>query len=83
MKISILIGLVLVVASSSAYSWVLVSQAKNGYGGDGTITYTVKCNSGIQQVITSRVVLLNWNYQTSQNLNFTSLDKAAAKACNE
>ena len=85
MKISTLIGLVLVVASSSASAYQVASQKKTTtFGGSPNTTYNITCNSGASKTVVS---VPDWT-STTYNISgaagsFSSVDQAAKKACNE
>ncbi len=86
MKKSILIGLVLAIASSSAYAYVVSSQKQTTYWGAPNTTYYIKCNSGVSKTIVSNPV--SWTNTVYQIQNgpatqFASVDQAAKAACDE
>jgi hypothetical protein len=86
MKESILIGLVLAIASSSAYAYVVSSQKKTTYWGAPNTTYYIKCTSAVSKTIVSNPV--SWTKTVYQIQNgaatkFASMDQAAKAACNE
>lgn len=86
MKKSILIGLVLAIASSSAYAYVVSSQKQTTYWGAPNTTYYIKCNSGASKTVISNPV--SWTRNVYQIPNgpatqFATMDQAAKAACNE
>ena len=86
MKISTLIGLVLVVASSSAFAYQVASQKKTTtFSGAPNTTYNITCNSGASKTVVSNPV--SWT-ETTYSISgaaesFSSLDQAAKSGCNE
>ena len=86
MKISTLIGLVLVVVSSSASAYQIASQKKTTtFGGAPNTTYNITCNSGASKTVVSNPG--SWTSTTyiisGAAGSFSSVDQAAKKACNE
>ncbi len=86
MKKSILFGLVLAIASSSAYAYVITSQKKTTtFTGAPNTSYYIKCNSGVSKTVVSNPV--SWT-STVYNISgeggqFANVESAAKKACNE
>ncbi len=86
MKKSVLIGLLLAVTSSSAYAYVITSQKKTTtFTGSPNTSYYIKCNSGVSKTVVSNPV--SWT-STIYNISgqageFSNVDSAAKKACNE
>jgi hypothetical protein len=85
MKIPTLIGLVLMVASSSAFAYKVASQKKtNTFGGAPNTTYNIVCNSGAAKTVVSNPGWTSTTYKISGvGGDFSSVDQAAKKACNE
>lgn len=77
---------ILASAASSAFAYQIASQtAGHDMHGSDITTYAITCNSGAtKSVVKSHGSLGQWVYEVSTGSSqYTSLDPAAKKACNE
>lgn len=84
---TIFIGLILAIASSSAYAYVITSQKKTStFGGAPNITYYIKCDSGVlKSVWQNDVSYTKTVYQITNGgpKQYSSEDQVAKAACKE